>query len=55
VGAVQHRGTLRERQQGLEARREVIEALRVTTQKLDLAYQAVRTQTTPPAAGNPGV
>jgi hypothetical protein len=28
----------------LEARRQVIEALRVTSQKLDLAYQAIKSQ-----------
>jgi hypothetical protein len=33
-----------ERAAGLEARRQVIEALRVTHEKLDLAYQAVRDQ-----------
>lgn len=31
----------REQQQGLEARRQLIEALRVTGEKLDVAYQAV--------------
>jgi hypothetical protein len=31
-----------QRAKGLEARRQVIEALRVTNQKLDLAYRAVR-------------
>jgi hypothetical protein len=30
------------REQGLAARRQVIDALRVTNQKLDLAYRAVR-------------
>jgi len=32
---------VRRMQQGLEARRQLIEALRVTGQKLDLAYRAV--------------
>jgi hypothetical protein len=34
----------KERAEGLEARRQVIEALRVTQVKLDLAYQTVRDQ-----------
>jgi hypothetical protein len=34
----------RETAAGLEARREVIQALRLTHQKLDLAYQAVKEQ-----------
>ena len=37
----------REEAAGLEARRELMEALRVTSQKLDLAYEAVNTP--PPA------
>lgn len=36
----------RETAAGLEARREVIQALRLTHQKLDLAYQAVKEQAT---------
>jgi hypothetical protein len=31
-----------EQREGVEARRQVIEALRVTSQKLDLAYAAVK-------------
>jgi negative regulator of sigma E activity len=38
-----------ERDAGLAASRELMQALRVTSQKLDLAYQAVREP--PPAAG----
>jgi hypothetical protein len=38
---------LREEAAGLEARRELMEALRVTSQKLDLAYEAVNAP--PPA------
>jgi hypothetical protein len=34
----------RETAEGLEARREVIQALRLTHQKLDLAYQTVKEQ-----------
>ena len=44
VGIQHQLQTERERTLGLQARRQVIEALRVTSQKLDLAYQAVRTQ-----------
>ncbi len=33
-----------ERAGGLEARRQVIEALRVTSQKLDLAYETINSQ-----------
>jgi hypothetical protein len=34
----------RVQQSGLEARREVVEALRMTSQKLNLAYEAVKSQ-----------
>ncbi len=54
VGAVQHLKAEHERELGLETRREVIEALRVTNQKLDLAYQAVRTQSIALSEGDPG-
>ncbi len=40
----------REQRAGLEARRELMEALRVTSQKLDLAYQAVKRPPPEPAA-----
>jgi hypothetical protein len=39
-----------EQQAGLAASRELMEALKVTSQKLDLAYQAVKTP--PPPAGD---
>jgi hypothetical protein len=39
-----------ERREGLAASRELMEALRVTSQKLDLAYQAVKT---PPETAEP--
>jgi hypothetical protein len=55
VGAAQHLKAEHERERGLEAKREVIEALRVTNQKLDLAYQAVRTQGDSLSEGDPGV
>lgn len=47
VGVRQHLQERRLQQSGLEARREVLEALRVTSQKLDLAYEAVKSQSTP--------
>jgi hypothetical protein len=37
------------RAEGLAARSELLQALRVTSEKLDLAYQAVQTR---PAAGD---
>jgi hypothetical protein len=46
VGVHQHLQQQRFQQSGLEARREVMEALRVTSQKLNLAYEAVRSQST---------
>jgi hypothetical protein len=47
VGVRQHLQEQRFRQSGLEARREVLEALRMTSQKLDLAYEAVKNQSAP--------
>ncbi len=44
VGVQHHLQERRERQQGMEARRQVIEALRMTSQKLHLAYVAVENQ-----------
>jgi hypothetical protein len=38
---VVHQWELRRQQQGLQARRQLIEALRVTGEKLDLAYRGV--------------
>ena len=46
VGVQQHLQQQRLQQSGLEARREVREALRVTSQKLNLAYEAVKSQST---------
>jgi hypothetical protein len=46
VGVHQHLEQQRLQQSGLEARREVVEALRVTSQKLNLAYEAVKSQST---------
>jgi hypothetical protein len=48
----QHVATLhaeREEQAGLAASRELMQALRVTSQKLDLAYEAVQRPAPPPA------
>jgi hypothetical protein len=42
IGIQQHVEQLRLRQSGIEARREVVEALRMTSQKLNLAYEAVK-------------
>lgn len=39
---VVHQWRARHAQQGQEARRQVIEALRVTSEKLDLAYRVVK-------------
>ena len=46
VGVHQHLQQQRLQQSGLEARREVLEALRMTSQKLNLAYEAVKSQST---------
>jgi anti-sigma-K factor RskA len=46
VGVYQHLEQQRLQQSGLEARREVLQALRVTSQKLNLAYEAVKSQST---------
>jgi hypothetical protein len=46
VGVHQHLQEQRLQQSGLEARREVLEALRMTSQKLNLAYEAVKSQST---------
>lgn len=41
---VAHEWQVRRTAQGLEARRQLIEALKVTDEKLDLAYRVVNTQ-----------
>jgi len=48
VGIRQHVQDQRNRESGLEARRQVIKALRVTSQKLDLAYEAIKSQSAAP-------
>jgi hypothetical protein len=55
VGVHQHLQQQRLLQSGLEARREVLQALRMTSQKLDLAYEAVKSQSTPLADEKSGV
>lgn len=47
---VAHRNAEREEQAGLAASRELMQALRVTSQKLDLAYEAVQRPAPAPAA-----
>jgi hypothetical protein len=45
----------RERQNGLEARRQVVEALRMTSQKLNLAYETIKSESSSLAEEKPGV
>jgi hypothetical protein len=54
VGTQNRMQVRRERENGLEARRQVVEALRVTSQKLDLAYEIVKSQSASLADENPG-
>jgi hypothetical protein len=54
VGMQNRMQVRRERENGLEARRQVVEALRVTSQKLDLAYEIVKSQSSSFADDNPG-
>ena len=44
VGVQQHLRAERELAQGLEARRQVLQALQMTSQKLDIAFEAVKHQ-----------
>ena len=44
-----HEWQLRREQEGLEARKQLIEALRLTGEKLDIAYQAVNREAPEPA------
>jgi hypothetical protein len=44
VGVQHHVHAQRELANGLEARRQVMQALQLTSQKLDLAYEAVKKQ-----------
>jgi negative regulator of sigma E activity len=43
-----HEWQVRREEQGLEARKQLIEALRLTGEKLDVAYQAVNRESSPP-------
>lgn len=45
----------RARQNGLEASRQVVEALRMTSQKLNLAYETIKSESSSPADEKPGV
>jgi len=54
-GVQHHLQAERERALGMQARHQVIEALHVTSQKLDLAYQAVRTQSSAFVEADTGV
>ena len=49
-----HEWQVRREQEGLEARRQLIEALRLTGEKLDVAYQAVNREAPPPADDGSG-
>jgi predicted solute-binding protein len=51
---IAHDQRLRHEQQGLEARRQLIEALRVTGEKLDLAYRVVNDDAHPASGENSG-
>jgi negative regulator of sigma E activity len=42
-----HEWQMRREQEGLEARKQLIEALRLTGEKLDVAYQAVNRESQP--------
>jgi hypothetical protein len=52
VGAYQWQ--VRREQEGLEARRQLLEALQLTGEKLDLAYQAVNREEPPPTDDESG-
>jgi len=55
VGVQHHLHEQRERETGLEARRQVMEALRVTDEKLDLAYRIVKGQSSSVSDDESGV
>ena len=50
-----HEWQVRREQEGLEARKQLIEALRLTGEKLDVAYQAVNREAPPPNDDRSGV
>ncbi len=49
-----HKWNVRQEEAGLAARDQVMEALRVTSQKLDLAYQTVNSPAPAPASDGSG-
>jgi negative regulator of sigma E activity len=49
-----HEVHVRRTEQGIEARRQLIEALRLTNEKLDLAYRAINTKDRPATADKSG-
>lgn len=49
-----HEWQVRREQEGLEARKQLLEALRLTGEKLDLAYQAVNREAPPPTDDGSG-
>jgi hypothetical protein len=49
-----HEWQLRREQEGLEARKQLIEALRLTGEKLDIAYQAVNREAPEPTDDGSG-
>lgn len=55
VGIQQHLHQQRLQETGLKARREVQQALRVTSQKLNLAFEAIKSQSTAPSDEKSGV
>ena len=55
VGVQHHLQLRRETESGLEARREVIEALHITSEKLNLAYEVIKRQSSSPADDRSGV
>ena len=55
IGARNHFEQQRVREDGLEARREVLQALRMTSQKLNLAYETVKSQSASISDENSGV
>jgi hypothetical protein len=55
IGAQRYQQERRDRETGMEARREVVEALRMTSQKLNLAYETVKSQSTSLSDDRPGV
>ena len=51
---VAHQWQVRRTQRGLEARKELIQALQLTGEKLDLAYRVVNDEEHPERGGEPG-